>query len=81
MAYKKISELQNIDSPNLTGVTAVVVSGTTYKTSLNSLKQTIVDGVSHVFTGSQTIFGNLIISSLFTFFLICSIIALSLLYR
>lgn len=55
MAYKKISELLNLPSPSLTGITAVVQNGNTYKSSLSSLRQTLVDSGSHHFTGSQWI--------------------------
>lgn len=63
MGYKKISELSGITSPNLSGVTVVVDNGTTYKSTLHNLRNTLVDSGSHYFTGSQTINGNLTINN------------------
>jgi hypothetical protein len=62
MASKKISELSSSLALPLSGVTAVVHGGTTYKSTLSTLRQTLVDSGSHVFTGSQTINGNLTVS-------------------
>ena len=62
MAGKKITELSSSIAPSLTGVTAVAFGGTTYKSTLSTLRQTLVDSGSHVFTGSQIINGNLTIS-------------------
>jgi len=66
MAGKKISELTGSTNPSITGVTAVAYGGTTYKTTLSTLRQVLVDSGSHVFTGSQTINGNLIVSGSIT---------------
>lgn len=66
MAYKKISELSGITNPNLTGITVVVDNETTYKTTLNDLRNVLVDSGSHYFTGSQVINGNLTISGSIT---------------
>ena len=62
MAGKKISELSSSLSPSLSAVTAVVHSGTTYKSTLSTLRQTLVDSGSHYFTGSQHINGKLTIT-------------------
>jgi hypothetical protein len=62
MASKKISQLSSSLAPPLSGVTAVVHNGTTYKSSLSTLKQVLVESGSHYFTGSQFINGNLIVS-------------------
>lgn len=62
MASKKISELSSSLAPPLSGVTAVVHGGTTYKSTLSTLRQTLVDSGSHSFTGSQIINGNLTIT-------------------
>lgn len=63
MGYKKISELSGITSPSLSGVTIIVDNGTTYKSTLQNLRNTLVDSGSHYFTGSQTINGNLTVSN------------------
>jgi hypothetical protein len=62
MASKKISELSSSLAPPLSGVTVVVHGGTTYKSTLSTLRQVLVDGGSHMFTGSQFIGGNLTVS-------------------
>ena len=62
MASKKISELSSSLAPPLSGVTTVVHGGTTYKSTLSTLRQTLVDSGSHSFTGSQTINGDLTIT-------------------
>lgn len=62
----KISELSSSLAPSLTGVTPVVLQGTTYKASLQSLREVLVDSGSHVFTGDQTIKGSLTISGSIT---------------
>jgi hypothetical protein len=62
MAGKKISELSSSLAPPLSGVTAVVHNGTTYKSSLSTLRHILVDSGSHMFTGGQFIGGNLIVS-------------------
>jgi hypothetical protein len=66
MANKKISELTNINNPSLSSITPVVVNNITYKTSLQNLRQVLVDDGSHNFTGSQTINGNLVVSGSLT---------------
>jgi hypothetical protein len=62
MAGKKISQLTGSLSPSLSGIIPIVLSGTTYSTTLNSLRQVLVDSGSHNFTGSQHISGSLTIS-------------------
>jgi hypothetical protein len=62
MASKKISELSSSLAPPLSGVTAVVHGGTTYQSTLSTLRQTLVASGSHSFTGSQTINGDLTIT-------------------
>lgn len=62
MAGKKISELSGSLNPSITGVTAVAYGGITYKTTLSTLRQTLVDSGSHRFTGSQYISGSLILT-------------------
>jgi len=59
MAGKKITELSSSIAPSLTGVTAVAYGGTTYKSTLSTLRQILVDSGSHRFTGSQFISGSL----------------------
>jgi hypothetical protein len=59
MAGKKISQLTGSLSPSLSGIIPLVLSGTTYSTTLNSLRQVLVDNGSHYFTGSQYISGSL----------------------
>lgn len=66
MASKKISELTSSLAPPLSGVTAVVHNGTTYKSTLSTLKTVLVDSVSHAFTGSQSIVGNLSVTDYIT---------------
>ena len=62
MASKKISQLSTSTNPPLSGVTVVVHGGTTYQSTLSTLRQTLVDSGSHSFTGSQTINGDLTIT-------------------
>jgi hypothetical protein len=64
MAGKKITELisGSIDNLPLSGVTAIIYSGTTFQHNLTHLRQTLVDSGSHHFTGSQNINGSLIVS-------------------
>lgn len=68
MAGKKITQLNSGSVSNLplSGVTAVVYSGTTFQHSLSGLRQILVDSGSHYFSGSQTINGNLTISGSIT---------------
>lgn len=66
MAGLKISQLSSSLAPSLTGVTPVVLGNTTYKSTLQSLRQVLVDSGSHVFTGSQVIKGDLTISGSIT---------------
>ncbi len=66
MAGLKISQLSSSLAPSLTGVTPVVLGNTTYKSTLQSLRQVLVDSGSHHFTGSQYIKGNLEISGSIT---------------
>lgn len=58
MAGKKISQLSSSLAPSLTGITTVVENGVTYKTSLESLRNVLVDSGSHIFTGQQQIGSN-----------------------
>lgn len=62
MAGKKISELSSSLSLSLSGVTPVVLNGTTYKTTLSMMRNHLVDSGSHYFTGSQHIVGDLTIT-------------------
>lgn len=62
MADKKISELDESTLYALTGFTVVVDNDTTYKSTLNTFRQLVVDSGSHYFTGSQTIGGDLTVS-------------------
>jgi hypothetical protein len=64
MSGKKITELisGSIDNLPLSGVTAIIYSGTTFQHNLTHLRQTLVDSGSHHFTGSQNINGSLIVS-------------------
>lgn len=62
MEAKKITELPLTTNPNLSGLTAVVISGETYSTSLESLKNVIVDDVEHTFEGNQIITGDLTVN-------------------
>jgi hypothetical protein len=62
MAGKKITELSSSIAPSMTGVTVVAYGGTTYKSTLSTLRQTLVDSGSHRFTGSQFISGSLILT-------------------
>lgn len=66
MASKKISQLSSSLAPPLSGVTAVVHDGATYKSTLSTLRQVMVDSGSHAFTGSQTISGSLDVSGFIT---------------
>ena len=62
MANKYIKDLTTSTTPNLTGHTIYDNGVTTFKSSLQTLRQVLVDSGSHVFTGSQVINGNLIVS-------------------
>lgn len=62
MEPKKISQLPLTTNPSLTGITTVVVSGETYSTSLESLKNIMVDEQEHTFEGNQIITGNLTVN-------------------
>jgi hypothetical protein len=68
MASKKITQLPSgsLSFLPLSGLTAVVYSGTTFQQSLSNLRQILVDSGSHFFTGSQTIMGDLIVSGSIT---------------
>lgn len=66
MASKKISQLISSSLPPLSGTTTVVYSGVTHQSTLRTLRQQLVDSGSHVFTGSQTINGDLIVSGTLT---------------
>jgi hypothetical protein len=68
MASKKISQLSSgsLSFLPLSGLTAVVYSGTTFQQSLSNLRQILVDSGSHYFTGSQVINGNLTVSGSLT---------------
>jgi hypothetical protein len=64
MAGKKLSELSSGSLSNLplSGVTAVVYSGSTFQHTLSHLRSILVDSGSHVFTGSQVINGGLTVN-------------------
>jgi hypothetical protein len=62
MAGKKITELTGTTNPSMSGVTAVAFGGRTYKATLSTLRQSLVDSGSHYFTGSQHINGDLTIT-------------------
>lgn len=68
MAQKYIKDLTGTTDPSLTGHTIYDDGLVTYKTSLETLRQTLVDSGSHHFTGSQhfgdgaSITGSLIVS-------------------
>lgn len=66
MAGKKISQLSSSLSPNLTGYTVFDNGSTTFKTTLQTLRNVLVDSGSHNFTGSQSINGNLTVSGSIT---------------
>ena len=66
MANKYIKDLTLTTNPSLTGHTIFDNGIATYKTTLETLKDTIVDGVSHTFEGDQTINGNLTITGSLT---------------
>jgi outer membrane biosynthesis protein TonB len=54
MAGKKISQLPGSLTPNLSAVTVIEQSGTTYKSTLQTLRSVLVDSGSHSITGSIT---------------------------
>ena len=54
MAGKKISQLSGSLAPNLSAVTVIEQSGTTYKSTLQTLRSVLVDSGSHSITGSIT---------------------------
>jgi hypothetical protein len=66
MANKYIKDLTGTTNPSLTGYTIFDDGITTYKTTLETLKDVIVDGESHTFEGDQTINGNLIVTGSIT---------------
>ncbi len=66
MANKYIRDLSTTTNPSLTGHTIFDNGTTTYKTTLETLKDIIVDGESHTFEGDQTINGNLIVTGSIT---------------
>ena len=59
MASKKITQLPINTLPTMDGVMPIVLSGTTYQSTLSNLRQNLVDSGSHYFTGSQHITGSL----------------------
>jgi hypothetical protein len=59
MAGKKISQLPITTLPTMDGLSPLVLSGTTYHSTLGNLRQNLVDSGSHYFTGSQHISGSL----------------------
>jgi hypothetical protein len=67
MANKYIKDLTTTTNPSLTGHTIFDNGTTTYKTTLETLKNTIVDSVSHHFTGSQVISGSLTVTGSINF--------------
>ena len=62
MANKYIKDLTTTTTPSLTGHTIFDDGVSTFKTSLQTLRQELVDNGSHNFTGSQIINGDLTIS-------------------
>ncbi len=66
MANKYIRDLSTTTNPSLTGHTIFDNGTTTYKTTLETLKDIIVDGESHTFEGDQTINGNLTVTGSIT---------------
>jgi hypothetical protein len=66
MANKYIRDLSTTTNPSLTGHTIFDNGTTTYKTTLETLKDIIVDGESHTFEGNQTINGNLTVTGSIT---------------
>ena len=62
MAGKKISQLQVTTLPTMDGLFPIVLSGTTYQSTLGDLRQNLVDSGSHYFSGSQYISGSLSVS-------------------
>lgn len=59
MGSKKISQLTQITNPSLTGSTIYDDGVESKKVTLSTLRQTLVDSGSHVFTGNQVISGSL----------------------
>ena len=66
MANKYIKDLASTTTPSLTGNTIFDNGTTTYKTTLETLKNTIVDNVSHTFEGDQIINGDLVVTGSIT---------------
>ncbi len=66
MANKYIKDLTTIATPSLSGHTIFDDGTTTFKTTLETLKDVLVDGESHTFEGDQTINGNLIVTGSIT---------------
>jgi hypothetical protein len=66
MANKYIKDLASTTTPSLTGNTIFDNGTTTYKTTLETLKDVLVDGQSHTFEGDQTINGNLTVTGSIT---------------
>jgi cytoskeletal protein CcmA (bactofilin family) len=66
MANKYIKDLTSTTTPSLTGYTIFDNGTSTFKTTLETLKDTIVDGESHTFEGDQTINGDLIVTGSIT---------------
>lgn len=66
MANKYIKDLTTTTNPSLTGHTIFDNGVTTYKTTLETLKDTIVDNVSHTFEGDQIINGDLVVTGSIT---------------
>lgn len=66
MANKYIKDLTTTTNPSLTGHTIFDNGVTTFKTTLETLKDTIVDNVSHTFEGDQIINGDLVVTGSIT---------------
>ena len=64
MAIKRISDLELTTTPPLSGSTAVIYDNVTYKTTLDTLKTTLVDNTEHTFTESNTFTGYTYINDL-----------------
>jgi hypothetical protein len=66
MANKYIKDLTTTTNPSLAGHTIFDNGTTTYKTTLETLKDVLVDGESHVFEANQIINGNLTVTGSIT---------------
>jgi hypothetical protein len=65
MGSKKISELNLSSNPNMTGFTIFDDGSGSYKVTLSTLRDKLVDSGSHNFTGNQSMSGSLSVSGSF----------------